>query len=520
MLETYQRCCQDFDVLRFLHPLGLRLMDDSLVRFVRDGSCRAPAVAATVVLAALFMGCGLVPSFAPSRAPSLAATTTIEPVARTRLVIDTDMAPDDIVAIASLLRDPDVEVLAITVVGTGEAHCPGGMFVARSIVTMLLERPVPVACGRTSPMGDAASFPMEWRAGADAGNGLNLVSPAFVPDDRSSADVLVELAASEAAEGRRLTILTLGTLTNIATALAIDPNLSSKVRIVSMIGAVDVPGNVESEKDDGAKPVAEWNAHADPTALRIVLEARFDITLVGLDATNSVPLTPDLYHQLEADHTAGPADLVFELWARNQFMTDGGFYLWDPLAAAVVRDPTIVTTQPATLRVVEGAALDGGRLIEDASGSPALVATSADRDRFEAALLASLRIGGPRTDSFTPVGVLRIRVAPDVCEPTFEPDPLPEGLIRVEVDSTLHEPISTFVFGTAGIDWSLIEAFAAAPDYEHAPAVAVVASVSVAGPGSTTGWGDLRGGPLGVACAFGDPQAPRILLRGPFELSP
>jgi hypothetical protein len=128
------------------------------------------------------------------------------------------------------------------------------------------------------------------------------------------------------------------------------------------------------------------------------------------------------------------------------------------------------------------------------------------------------------TSTIEPVARTRLVIdtdmAPDECEPTFEPDPLPEGLIKVEVESTLHEPVSTLVFGTAGIDWSLIEAFVTAPDYEHAPAVAEVANVSVAGPGSTTGWGDLRDGPFGVACAFGDPQAPRILLRGPFELSP
>lgn len=338
------------------------------------------------------------PTQGPSALPTTAAGSTSPPQPGTgkRLVIDTDMAPDDVTAIASLLRDPAVEILAITVTGTGEAHCPGGMFVARSIVTMLLETPLPVACGRSTPFDDAQPFPAEWRAGADSGNGLTLAPPEFEPDERSSEQLLVELAGSEAAAGRKLTILTLGTLTNLAAALELDPELPGKVIVVSMLGAVGVPGNVEPEIAGSDPPTAEWNAHADPTAVRLVLEAGFDLTLVPLDATNSVPLTRELFLELERDHAAGPADLVLELWARNPYMTASGFYLWDPLAAAVVRDPSVVTTRPATLKVVEGAGRDGGRLVEAADGAPVTIATAADREAFERLLLASLRLGGPR----------------------------------------------------------------------------------------------------------------------------
>ena len=75
------------------------------------------------------------------------------------LVVDTDMAPDDVTAIASLLRDPAVDLKAITVVGTGEAHCPGGMFVARAIVTMLRETPVPVDLRQRLAAGGRGGVP-------------------------------------------------------------------------------------------------------------------------------------------------------------------------------------------------------------------------------------------------------------------------------------------------------------------------------------------------------------------------
>ena len=317
-----------------LYSVGDRVGEEAAVVRAR--------VAWRLLLAALTVGgCTPVPA-----AP--AATTTGSPGVATvaqgaslsgvpvRLVIDTDVAPDDVTAIASLLRDPAIELLAITVSGTGEAHCPGGMLVARSVVTMLRDDDVPVACGQESPMGDAEPFPPEWRAGADAGSGLDLVSPRYEPHRRQAPALIVELAASEAAAGRTLTILTLGPLTNLASAHDLDPALPAKVRVVSMLGAVGVPGNVLTQ---GEPATAEWNAHADPTAVRLVLDAGFDLTLVPLDATNSVPLTQDLVASLEADHAAGPADLVFELWSRNSFMVQGGYYLWDPLAAAALRDP-------------------------------------------------------------------------------------------------------------------------------------------------------------------------------------
>jgi len=41
--------------------------------------------------------------------------------------VDTDMAPDDWMAILYLLMRPDVDVQAITVAGTGEVHCEPGV---------------------------------------------------------------------------------------------------------------------------------------------------------------------------------------------------------------------------------------------------------------------------------------------------------------------------------------------------------------------------------------------------------
>ncbi|MFN2207548.1 MAG: nucleoside hydrolase, partial [Candidatus Promineifilaceae bacterium] len=52
------------------------------------------------------------------------------------ILIDTDMAVDDWLAILYLLQRPDVDVRAITVAGTGEAHCGPGVKNALDLVAL------------------------------------------------------------------------------------------------------------------------------------------------------------------------------------------------------------------------------------------------------------------------------------------------------------------------------------------------------------------------------------------------
>jgi purine nucleosidase len=396
------------------------------------------------------------------------------------------------------------------------------MFVARSVVTMLHVPELPVTCGRESPIGKAEPFPADWRAGADKGNGISLPSPAFAPDPRPAPDLIVDLASAESAAGRKLAILTLGTLTNLALALELDPTLPPKVRVVSMLGAVGVPGNVMTQ--GVTDPTAEWNAHADPAAVARVLDAGFDLTLVPLDATNEVPLTAELFATLEADHAAGPADLAYEIWARNPFMYSGGFYLWDPLAAAALRDPSIVTTRRATLRVVEGAAADGGRLLEDPAGGSVEIATTADKEAFEAFLLAHLRIGGPRSSAFTPTASLAVIAGAGRCEARFEPTAPAAGLISVTLTVEDLDHAAAIVFDPGEVPWSTIEAFAAAPPDlaggASPPPVVTIAYLEARAPETGAGFAEAAAGGLGIACVTGPGTDPSIVLAGPFEIDP
>ena len=63
------------------------------------------------------------------------------------VVVDTDLAFDDIMALLYLLQRDDVVIDAVTIAGTGEAHCDPGVRYAIRLLALGGETDAPVACG-------------------------------------------------------------------------------------------------------------------------------------------------------------------------------------------------------------------------------------------------------------------------------------------------------------------------------------------------------------------------------------
>src|SRR5687768_9446834 len=75
------------------------------------------------------------------------------------VLVDTDMALDDWMAIAFLRSSPDVDLRAITVAATGEAHAGPGVKNALRLCALVDKGPVEVAAGRTTPLKGTHAFP-------------------------------------------------------------------------------------------------------------------------------------------------------------------------------------------------------------------------------------------------------------------------------------------------------------------------------------------------------------------------
>ena len=335
---------------------------------------------------AMLSACGPVATGSRSNEPTAVPGTSPGGSVVRPILIDTDVAPDDLVAISFLVASPRVEIKAITVSGTGEAHCADGVDVVLRLLERMAAPPIDVACGRETPIAGDHAFPDAWRAAVDGGSGLGLPATSRQPFAGTATDLIATTA--EAVDGLR--VLTLGPLTNLAEALERHPDLAGRLESVyAMGGAVFVPGNVRF----GGPPdneVAEWNIYVDPTAAQVVIDAGMTVRLISLDGTNQVPVTPEFAARIQQDATGPGAQVLAELFATHPFMTDGTYFLWDPLAAAMAADYPLGSFSAARVDVeeAEGPQVGFTRPVE---GTPNVeYLSSADLAAAEATLLETL----------------------------------------------------------------------------------------------------------------------------------
>jgi len=378
------------------------------------------------------------------------------------VIIDADFDLSDIAAVAILLRDPAVDVRAITIAGTGLVHCQGGRLLVRYLLDELGSPDIPFGCGRATGGPDAHEFPAAWRTRADTGFGLEIPPQAESGVPRDAVEVITTAVdASPSAP----TLVALGPLTNLEDALAADETLADRLAGVhAMLGTIDAPGNVFLDGNDGREPL-EWNAYADPSALSAVLASDVPISVVPLDATKDVPVPADLEDRLKTDHQAGGADLEYELLVRNpdRLRAEDGQQLWDELAALALTDPDLVSWEDVTVT-----AGDDGRLIRDDGGRSIRFASSADRSAVETALLDALRRGEPRATPFTLGGSLAVSFDGTTCSLTGSSDQ--PGIHDLTYTGRAGQPSGATVIGVqAPHTWAEVTSLVSTFDAQASP---------------------------------------------------
>jgi len=331
-------------------------------RFVRSG---------ILLLIFSLVSIAVLPAFAQDEAP-------------TPVIIDTDMASDDWMAILYALKNPAVSVKAITVTGTGLAYCDSGVQIALGLLALVEYGDVPVNCWTETPLEGENAFPAEWRVTMETAESLGLPEGGEAAEGDAVALFSSTLEASE----EPVTVLALGPLTNVGAALEQNPALVDKIaNIVIMGGAVDVEG---SYVVDG-NTTAEWNIYCDPHAAKLVFDSGAPITLVGLDATNEVPMTMEFLDAFTAAAATPEAKFIAQALAGNaESIESGGYFFWDPLAAAVMTDPELVTLETRGVTVIDEAGDENGRTMPDDDGAPIQVAKTPDGEAFEALFTATL----------------------------------------------------------------------------------------------------------------------------------
>lgn len=300
----------------------------------------------------------------------------------TPVLIDSDMISDDWMATLFVLNDPQFDVRAITVSGTGFATCEAGVTAALGLLALTEYGDVPVACGSETPLVGENGPPEEWMTTLETVQALGL------PEGGSAADVdAVELFTTTVQNAPEpITVLALGPLTNVGAALEATPSLVDNIEMIYVMGgAVDVEGSLVSD----ANTAAEWNIFSDPHGAKLTFDSGAPITLVPLDATNDVPVTPAFVEKLDAEKATPAAEFVAALLGGNmESIEGGGYYFWDPLAAVVMANPGIVTLTPRTVTIVDSPGdPEDGRTMPADDGVEILVATEPDGAALEAALI-------------------------------------------------------------------------------------------------------------------------------------
>ena len=261
-----------------------------------------------------------------------------------KIIIDTDPGVDDTMAIFFALCSPELEVVGLTTI-FGNVDTDLATKNALRLLEIAGRTAIPVAKGADNPLTRPFEGPASYVHGEDGQGNVFLPDPAGAAIGLSAAQFIVEQLRASPGE---ITLVPVGPLTNIALALRLEPRIVDWVdEVVLMGGNALVPGN--------ASPAAEANIRNDPEAADLVFGAGWRVTMVGLDVTLKVHMTPDDI-ALYAEHNNPMSRHITKIIPhyRNYFEKHyeaQGIFVHDSSAIACLIDPSLFKTRQLPLRV-------------------------------------------------------------------------------------------------------------------------------------------------------------------------
>jgi inosine-uridine nucleoside N-ribohydrolase len=266
-----------------------------------------------------------------------------------KVIYDTDPGVDDAIALYFALAHPAIDLIGITTTF-------GNVSVEQAAINALYlaaiaGRDIPVTQGVAAPLSKAPLAPPAFIHGADGlGNLPSRIDIGRRLDPRSSAQFIVDSARRQPGE---ITLVAVGPLGNLATALQLEPALPGLLKqVIVMGGTVLEPGNVS--------PVAEANIWNDPHAADRVFAAPWKLTMVGLDVTHRVVTELSFFERLAQQQRHMATDTLLHAVSFYATFYSGlykhvakapGCFAHDLLAFICLVSPELFTLESGCIRV-------------------------------------------------------------------------------------------------------------------------------------------------------------------------
>ena len=293
---------------------------------------------------------------------------------------DHDGNVDDLVSLLLLLQMPDVNLLGVGVIDADGYVGPASSASRKIIDRFGHDGRKPTAVAKSNSRA-VHQFPKEWRLSAFSFDDFPILNEHGAPktplaDQPAHLDMITKIKAS----AQPVTLVMTGPLTDLARALAVDPTIVDNIdRLFWMGGAMNNQGNVAEPEQDGTM---EWSAYWDAEAVKTVWDSPLNITVVSLDSTDQVPLTPELRARWATQRRYPAIDLIGQGYSLvHSFEANSTYYLWDVLTTLVSRYPELVDSKPIKSDVIaEGSA--AGRTFISETGRDVTFVTNVHADAF------------------------------------------------------------------------------------------------------------------------------------------
>jgi purine nucleosidase/non-specific riboncleoside hydrolase len=285
-------------------------------------------------------------------------------VARRPFIFDSDGGVDDAQALILLVANGVTPDLITTVFGNvGRDQATTNLLA----VCATLGVDIPVHRGADRPMVQPI-IDAKHVHGEDGLGGAPRPPKQAAHTSDDGIGALIRTFKAAAAKGEKADILMIGPLTNLAMALQLDPSITAGIGTLTIMG-----GTVYGRGN--TTPAAEFNIYADPEAAHVVLTAGVETVLVPWEPCVAHYMDGPRVDALFSSVAPGPAHTFSKALAdhargtRIKYGAPDRFLYVDPLAAAVVVDPSIVTKSVlASSSVALAPGLTRGMTLVDPSG--------------------------------------------------------------------------------------------------------------------------------------------------------